>query len=116
METFLAFLQKYVDKAGTFVYSCLVPEMGTRKGGENMVNEAKLRGRIAEKGFTLSSLADAVKMSRQTLRMKITNKIEFRASEIEAIRVVLDIPYEEIHLYFFYHECPQIGNIAAATA
>ena len=80
-----------------------------------MVNEAKLRGRIAEKGYTISSLADKIAMSRQSLRLKITNKVDFRASEIEVIREVLDIPYEEIQLYFFYHECPHYGNIETDT-
>lgn len=76
-----------------------------------MVNEAKLRGRIVEKGFTLTSFAKELGMSRPTLRSKITGLVEFKASEIMLICKVLEIPFNEVGLYFFYAECPQNVNI-----
>lgn len=81
-----------------------------------MVNEAKLRGRIVEMGYTLTSLAEKIGMSRQSLRAKIKGIVDFKASEIMAICEALEIPYSEVGLYFFYHECPQNGNIHKGPA
>lgn len=71
-----------------------------------MTNTAKLRGRIAEKGFTMTSLADAMGLSRPTLRKKIYNLVDFTASEIMKICDILDIEISEVVEYFFNQNVP----------
>lgn len=66
-----------------------------------MVNEAKIHGRIVEKGYTLSSFAGALGLSRPSLRAKMVGTSEFRASEISRICNILDIPTRDIASYFF---------------
>lgn len=75
-----------------------------------MTNVNKLKGRIAEKGYTLSSLSTAIDLSRPCLRGRINGKSDFKVSEIEKICTVLDIPRSEIDVYFFYSLCPHNGN------
>lgn len=67
----------------------------------NLTNSAKLRGKIAEKGFNISSLSRALHMSRACLRNKINGLTEFKGSEIKAICSVLDISIAEMSIYFF---------------
>lgn len=62
---------------------------------------SKLEGRIKECGFTQSSLAKQVKISVSTFSEKLNNKYCFSMKEIDAISNALDIPKEEIGVYFF---------------
>lgn len=66
-----------------------------------MTNIPKLKGRIVEKGFTLTSFAEAMKMSRPTLRSRLNGNTEFRVNEIDLVKTILDISSAEIDLYFF---------------
>lgn len=76
-----------------------------------MTNSSKLKGRIAEKGYTLSSLSEAVKMSRPCLRKKINGLTDFKVSEIEKVCSVLEIPHAEIDIYFFTVDVPKMATI-----
>lgn len=53
------------------------------------MNRAKLFGRIAEKGFNLTTLSKALKMPYQTLYRKINGETEFTVGEAEAVCEVL---------------------------
>ena len=66
-----------------------------------MVNSAKLRGRIIEKGYNNGEFADALDVSRVTLRKKIYGVRDFTASEIVKICDLLDISRSEMPDYFF---------------
>lgn len=66
-----------------------------------MINERKLRGRITEMGFTITSLSTAMQMTRPPLRAKLVGKTDFKVSEIGKLRELLRIPKQEIELYFF---------------
>lgn len=66
-----------------------------------MTNSNKLKGRITEKGYTLSSFAEAIHLSRPCLRKRISGQSDFKASEIETICNLLDIPHTEMCNYFF---------------
>lgn len=66
-----------------------------------MVNANKLKGRIIEKGYNLTSFAEAVCISRPSLRNKISGKSEFKASEIMKISQVLGITTDAVPTYFF---------------
>ena len=64
---------------------------------------SKLRGRIKEKLGNESKFAEKIYISTASLSAKLNNKIDFTASEIikACSEEVLDIPLNEISLYFF---------------
>ena len=51
----------------------------------------KLKGKIAEAGFSQRTLAEALGMSKNTLNAKVNGKVPFNTVEIELICNVLDI-------------------------
>lgn len=73
-----------------------------------MTNTAKLKGRIAEMGYSLSSFSKAINISRPCLRKRINGFTDFRASEIENICAVLKITRAEIREYFFTGDVPNM--------
>ena len=62
---------------------------------------AKLRGRMAEKGYTITSLAAVIGISRLTLAHRLDNRYPFNSREMKAISDYLDIPGEQMASYFF---------------
>ena len=62
---------------------------------------AKLKGRIAEKGYNISKLAPRLNLSARALGFKISGKVEFRQGEIFKLVDLLDIPSDEVYDYFF---------------
>lgn len=74
-----------------------------------MTNTSKLKGKIAEKGYTISSLAQKMHISRPTLRSRINNISDFKSCEILKMQQILDISMDELNIYFFYGSCPQNG-------
>ncbi|MBE6555771.1 MAG: DUF739 family protein [Ruminococcaceae bacterium] len=77
-----------------------------------MTNTSKLKGRIAEKGHTLTSFSGAVGISRPCLRKRINGFADFKVSEIERICTVLNIAKAEIGDYFFVNEVPETETFA----
>ena len=59
----------------------------------------KLRGRIIEKGYSISSLAVETGIPLSTLSNKLNGITEFKTSEIIIISKVLDI--DNLEEYFF---------------
>lgn len=66
-----------------------------------MTNTLKLKGRIIEEGFNLTTFADAIDMTPPSLRAKINGRSEFKASEIKKVCDILAIPMADIPSYFF---------------
>lgn len=64
-------------------------------------NHAKLLGKMRECGYTQKELAEAINMNKSTLNQKLKNKSHFTADEIDAINKLLNIPPDEIGIYFF---------------
>lgn len=62
---------------------------------------SKLRGRIREKGKTLSDVAVAAGIAESTLIQKINNHCQFKQREIVSICSFLDIPGDQVCTYFF---------------
>lgn len=62
---------------------------------------SKLRGRIVEKFGTQIDFSKAVRMSERTLSLKLNGKRFFTQDEIALVTDILDIPENEIPLYFF---------------
>lgn len=66
----------------------------------------KLRGRMAEKGYSMRKLSEISGISITTLSDKLNGRTEFKTSEIFNISNILDI--ENIAEYFF---SPKVRNI-----
>lgn len=62
---------------------------------------SKLRGRIVEKYGTMSNFAEKIGSSRQTVSHKLTGKNDFSREDIQNYADVLEIPKEQIGLFFF---------------
>ena len=62
---------------------------------------SKLKGRITEKCGSQTTFASKVGLSERSVSLKLNGLRSFRQSEIEKILKVLDIPQEEIGVYFF---------------
>lgn len=75
-------------------------ECEAKKGGAE-VNADKLRGKIAEKRFTLGDIARELCISEVTLRQKMLGISEFRNSEIAKLISLLELTEEETMAIFF---------------
>jgi transcriptional regulator with XRE-family HTH domain len=64
-----------------------------------MTNTKEIRSLMAKKGLTQCDVAKALGISYQSFSYKLNNRVEFKASEIEALCVLLDI--ENKDEYFF---------------
>lgn len=62
---------------------------------------SKLKGRIIEKYDTMQAFSKKVKISSQSLSYKLNNKVDWRQSEISKCMKLLDIPFNEVDIYFF---------------
>lgn len=62
---------------------------------------SKLLGRIVEKFRTQSAFADALGIARQTVNAKVQGNVEITKSDIIKWSKLLEIPLEEIGIYFF---------------
>lgn len=56
-----------------------------------MLDVLKLKGKIAEAGYTQGALATAIGVSPNTMTRKLTGKIDFTIGEIDRICEVLKI-------------------------
>lgn len=61
----------------------------------------KLKGRIREKFKTDGAFADAMGITLTTLGKKFKNEYYFSQKEILKAVILLDIPFSQIHTYFF---------------
>lgn len=62
---------------------------------------SKLLGRIKEKLGKQEILAERIKLSQVSLNKKLNNQVPFTQKDIIAIVQELEIPVEEIPIYFF---------------
>ena len=66
-----------------------------------MKDYSKLRGKIIEVYGSQENLAKVLKISKQTMSNKMTNKVPFTTYEIESLVVLLNIDPQDIGVYFF---------------
>ncbi|WP_292018432.1 DUF739 family protein [Megasphaera sp. UBA4382] len=64
-------------------------------------NYSKLIGRLAEMGITRDEFASKIGVSRTALYNKMQSETEFTQDEIKKSVDVLNIPWNDISLYFF---------------
>lgn len=62
---------------------------------------SKLRGRIVEKYGTMTAFAEKLNIKVQTVSRKLNSDIGFTKDDILVWSELLDIPKEEIGIYFF---------------
>lgn len=65
-----------------------------------MTNVNKLKSKIIERGFTVTSLAEKLDISKTTLSQKINGKIKFSADDIKNIDNILGFTSNEIREIF----------------
>ena len=61
-----------------------------------MTDTNKLKGKIVENGFTITSLAKKIKTSKTTLSQKVNNKIKFSQTDMRTLSKVLCLTGDEI--------------------
>jgi len=71
---------------------------------------SKLSGRIREKFKTQEDFAAAVKLSAHSISKKLTGKSKWKQIEIFQACLVLEIPMEKIHEYFFKEKVQYIEH------
>lgn len=62
---------------------------------------AKLRGKIREVFGTNDAFAAAICKDSSTISAKLNGKTQWNREEIEKACELLNIPIEEVHIYFF---------------
>lgn len=63
---------------------------------------SKLRGKIREVFAINENFAKAMGMDLSSLSAKLNNKSPWKREEIEKACVLLQVPIEDVYLYFFY--------------
>lgn len=66
-----------------------------------MTDEKKLREKINESGYKLIFIAEKCGLTYPGLLKKIKNETEFKASEIQALKDLLNLSDEEASAIFF---------------
>ena len=62
---------------------------------------SKLKGRLAEKGYTREKFAEAIGISAVALYRRMKGELDFKQTEIKKAAEILDIHGDEITAYFF---------------
>lgn len=65
-----------------------------------MTDTNKLKAKIVEKGYTITSLAKELKISKTTLSQKINNKIKFSQTDMRKITKKLDLTGNDVKEIF----------------
>lgn len=63
----------------------------------------KLRGRIREKFGTQAEFSKIIGLSEVSVSNKLNNVVDWGQEEMENAISALEIPYSDIHAYFFTH-------------
>lgn len=66
-----------------------------------MTNTDLLRQKIDEGGYELSYIAEQIGITPKSLLKKVNNESEFKATEIEDLRILLHLTSEEVERIFF---------------
>lgn len=66
-----------------------------------MTNTTLLRRKIDELGYKLIFLAEKCGLTYQGFMKKVNNETEFKASEIQTLKELLNLTTEEVNAIFF---------------
>lgn len=64
-------------------------------------NYSKLKGKIVEKGLTLTDVANQIGLTIQSFSKKLNGEVDFKSTEIDNLMNILQISKKEIDIYFF---------------
>ena len=78
----------------------------------NQYDYRKLRGRIKEKFGTQSEFSKKLGISEVSVSNKLNNILDWRQEEIENAIDALEIPFTDIHAYFFTHRVEKNSTIS----
>ena len=67
-----------------------------------MTNSVLLRKKIDESGYKLTFVAAKCGLTYQGFLKKLNNETEFKASEIQTLKELLNLTDQECQLIFFY--------------
>ena len=73
----------------------------TQKGGQMRYNMDRLKSRVIEKFGEQKSFAEAIGTSESTVSRLLNGEADWRGSTMMKAVELLDIPHEEIEVYFF---------------
>jgi len=71
---------------------------------------SKLRGRIKEYFDTIDNFAEKMNLSPTAVINKLCNRSPFKQPEITLACILLEIPDEEMHIYFFTLKVDKIST------
>lgn len=66
-----------------------------------MLNKNKLKGKILEKGLSVTKVANLLGVNQATLHRKLNGNSEFTRSEIQILRLALELNSQEMEAIFF---------------
>lgn len=66
-----------------------------------MTNTTLLRRKIDESGYKLIFIAEKCGLTYQGFMKKVNNETEFKASEIQTLKELLNLTTEEVNAIFF---------------
>ena len=70
----------------------------------------KLRGRIKEKFGTQAEFSMNIGLSEVSVSNKLNNVVDWGQDEMENAIHALEIPFSDIHAYFFTHKVENIST------
>lgn len=80
------------------------------KGGMNLINTNKIKGRMAELQITQKDIANSLGLAQPTVNQKINNIRPMDLNEAEKLSNLLHIDSEDFAIYFFYRESCAVQN------
>ncbi len=90
-----------------FVAQCYYQK---KKGGINLINTNKIKGRMAELQITQKDVADSLGLAQPTVNQKINNTRPMNLNEAEKLSDLLNIHPEDFSVYFFYKGSCTVQN------
>lgn len=85
------------------IYGYTKLQNATNKGGDEMVNTNKIKGRMRELEITQADVAKCLNIAQPTANQKINNIRPFDLDEAEKFSSLLGINAGEFGTYFFAH-------------
>ncbi len=66
-----------------------------------MFNKNKFKSKVIEKGFSIAKIAELLGINQATLHRKVKGQSEFTRSEIQMLRLALNLDTKTIEDIFF---------------
>ncbi len=80
-----------------------------------MTNTLKLRALLIENNLTNEDIAKKLGISKQSFSMKINNKREFKASEINKLSLLLNLSNSADVISIFFANCVELNSTCSGA-